>query len=121
MKKIHENWTDFEQAIEKILGYIDTHNLKFDYIYGPPRGGLCIAVRLSHKLNVPLQYNPPIPCEYNYLVVDDISDTGKTLHRYSNYRNCTIITWHCYDKKTKTIPDYYVRSVNTWVVYPWEK
>ena len=50
-------------------------------IYGIPRGGLCLAVALSHKLNIELLKEP----RNNILIVDDIYDSGETLHRYKDF------------------------------------
>ena len=54
--------------------------IKFSSIYGVPRGGLCLAVALSHKLNIKITQNPM----KNSLIVDDIFDTGLTLNSFKN-------------------------------------
>ena len=47
----------------------------FAGVYGLPRGGLPLAVWISHRAGIPLLL---APCR-NALVVDDIADTGATL------------------------------------------
>ena len=43
-------WKEFDQDVEYIADKCKF--LKFSGIYGIPRGGLCLAVALSHRLNV---------------------------------------------------------------------
>jgi hypoxanthine phosphoribosyltransferase len=125
MKKIYETWNNFDNTITIITNYIKNNDLKFDYIYGLPRGGLCLAVKLSHKLNIPIliDYKEEIKdIDKNILIVDDISDTGNTLLEFRKKCLCNIhiITWHINFEKTCLVPDFYVKIVTDWVVYPWE-
>ena len=50
------DWKEFNQAIEEIVRQIKEKEIQynFDYILGIPRGGLVVAVALSHKLNLEL-------------------------------------------------------------------
>ena len=66
-------WNEFDKSVEYIANKCKF--LKFSGIYGIPRGGLCLAVALSHKLNVKL-ISEPIK---NSLIVDDVYETGITL------------------------------------------
>ena len=54
--------------------------MKLSGIYGVPRGGLCLAVALSHKLDIQLIESP---CK-NSLIVDDVFETGITLSNFKN-------------------------------------
>lgn len=126
MEKIYEQWSDFVEAIENIFYRIKKEKLEFDYIYAPPRGGLCMGVVLSHKLDIPLisdekdmvlQSHDP---NQKILVVDDIVDTGKTLKPLSKFPNITIMTWHYNYRNATFKPNYYYKEVDQWVVYPWE-
>ena len=69
-------WQEFDKDCLKIVEWIKSENLTFKNVYGPPRGGLPLAVKLSHLLNIPLSLDT---IKQNTLVVDDISDTGNTL------------------------------------------
>jgi len=123
MKTKQEFYTynQFEKDCQKIVKWIKSKKLKFRNIYGIPRGGLVMAVRLSHLLDIPLTLtkNTIYP---NTLIVDDISDTGKTLKEFKElYPNNTIITlyWH---KQTIVPSDFACRQKkNAWVHYFWEK
>ena len=95
---------------------------KYTQIYGVPRGGLIAAVYLSHYCNIELiSESRYIIGQENTIIVDDISDTGKTLstYPYSQYDTATI---H-YKPRSMRIPNYYVEEINNdiWIVYPYEK
>lgn len=105
-------WQDFDDAVEYLVH--ELADLFFVGIYGIPRGGLPLAVSLSHRLNIPLL---PTRVLADTLVVDDISDTGRTLRPY---RGCVIATIHRVPG-TKVEPDFYFRCREAdWVRYPWE-
>ena len=60
------SWSEFDKSVEQIANKCEF--LEFSGIYGVPRGGLCLAVALSHKLKINL-LSKPIK---NSLIVDDI-------------------------------------------------
>lgn len=112
MKLIKITWNEYQDMINKLVKQIKGN---FDGIYGVPRGGLPIAVSLSHKLNIPLLLHPT----ENSLVVDDISDTGKTLSSHKNKKIAVLFN----TKWTKTNPDFYIDWKNdkdSWIIFPWE-
>ena len=67
-------WNEFDKSVEHIAN--NCKNLEFSGIYGVPRGGLCLAVALSHKLKINM-ISEPIK---NSLIVDDVYETGVTLN-----------------------------------------
>ena len=71
-------WIEFDKSVEHIANKYKF--LKFSGIYGLPRGGLCLAVALSHKLKINL-ISQPIK---NSLIVDDVYETGHTLTTFKN-------------------------------------
>ena len=89
---------------------------KFDGVYGVPRGGLIIAVCLSHKLNLPMLLQPT----KKSLIVDDISDTGHTVNHLPKKRLATLFTTNW----TKSPPDWFCdikEKKEDWIVFPYEK
>jgi len=46
------SWCEFDKSVEYIANKCKF--LEFSGIYGIPRGGLCLAVALSHKLKIKL-------------------------------------------------------------------
>ena len=59
-------WSEFDKSVEYIANKCKI--FKFTGIYGVPRGGLCLAVALSHKLKINLITEPT----KNSLIFDDI-------------------------------------------------
>jgi hypoxanthine phosphoribosyltransferase len=124
MEKIMTDWK--MNIISTIKFHMDVHNLSkqipintFDYIYGIPRGGLVIAVYLSHRCNIPLinSLNKDIK---NVLIVDDIADTGKTLAELKEYNFQTATLY--YKSRSIIKPTFIGEEVENdeWVVFPWE-
>lgn len=117
MNRIYLSWTQFDSMVRELANRIKLSRFKFDGIYGFPRGGLILAVCLSHRLNLPMVHLNH--ATENTLVVDDISDTGKTLKGIKNKKIATLYKtlW------TKTQPDWNCEmkiNKNDWIVFPWE-
>ena len=106
-------WTEFDKSVDHIADECEYLNLSG--IYGVPRGGLCLAVALSHKLDIQLIDKP----SKNSLIVDDIFETGFTL---SNFKHIEGVNFFVLVSKKKPI---WWNTVNLsykkeWVVFPWE-
>ena len=117
MKYINISWSQFNTMVNILSGFISRSEEKFDGIYGIPRGGLCLAVCLSHKLDIPLT----ITVSKNTLVVDDISDNGLTLEYYTTLGS-KIATLFSTDW-TITKPNWFIQkklNKDEWIVFPWE-
>jgi hypoxanthine phosphoribosyltransferase len=104
-----------------------SHNDKIDtikYVYGIPRGGLPIAVHISHHLSI--QFIPELREDlYPVLIVDDVADSGRTLSRTLNdlsvlIKENILIATLFYKKTSIITPDYYAAVTDKWVVFPWE-
>lgn len=107
-----------KELTEIIQKSVLCQNLK--YIYSPPRGGLPIAVHLSHFLNLkflPESYDRTTLGWNELLVVDDVADTGETLKWFRVFITATL---H-YKQRSKFKPNFYVKETENWIVYPWEK
>ncbi len=112
MKK-HFTWMEFDKSVDYIANQCQF--LELSGIYGIPRGGLCLAVALSHKLNIPLIQKPL----KNSLIVDDVFETGYTLSKFKNIEGANFFVLI---SKKKPI---WWRTVNLtdkkeWIVFPWE-
>ena len=106
-------WKEFDQSVEHIANKCKF--LEFSGIYGVPRGGLCLAVALSHKLNISL-LSEPIK---NSLIVDDIYETGITLNTLKDIDGAMFFVLHSKIKPTwwNTV---YISKKREWIVFPWE-
>lgn len=109
-------WLDFDKDVSTLREKILATGYRFENIYGIPRGGLVLAVALSHVLNLPLKTREE-EVGVNTLIVDDISDSGDTL---LPYRRSVTATLHVV-RGTKVVPTFYTRvRQKNWVIYPWE-
>ena len=119
-QKSYLTWAGFEYVIDELIMDYKLKERKCVAVYGPPRGGLPIAVTLSHRLNIPMiEKLSDRPTIGDVLVVDDIADTGKTLEPYVG-KQTVVYTLH-YHKQSTVIPDKWVfEKLDKWIIYPWE-
>ncbi len=106
-------WSEFDKSVEHIAN--ECKYLEFSGIYGIPRGGLCLAVALSHKLKINLITEP----KKNSLIVDDIFETGTTLNTFKDIEGATFFVLFSKIKPTwwKTVN---ISKKREWIVFPWE-
>ncbi|MEK9175663.1 MAG: phosphoribosyltransferase [Patescibacteria group bacterium] len=115
MKYKKYTWNQFDRDAKIIASLLRKSGRKFDGVYGPARGGLPLAVVISHALNIPF-YNKPKT--KNTLIVDDIADSGKTLKRYSKTHFIVTLFYH---SQSKFIPTIWLHKKGTeWILFPWE-
>ena len=123
MKKQYISWEEVKNLVDILHTSILQSGKKFDYICGIPRGGLIPAVMLSHKLNIP--YHLDIDSYYvgeDYLYVDDICDSGKTLEDIASDQFKSTAVLHYKPHTSRIKPTFYssIWGSDTWIVYPWE-
>ena len=106
-------WSEFDKSVEHIANKCKF--LKISGIYGVPRGGLCLAVALSHKLKIEL-ISEPIK---NSLIVDDVYETGITLTSLKNIEGAMFFVLFSKIKPTwwNTV---FISKKSQWIVFPWE-
>ena len=119
IEKIYMSWEDFGLAIDELVEEIDDNSfVDYDGVFGMPRGGLPIAVALSHRLGLPLLEDFEVTNET--LIVDDINDTGKTLLGAAQTNDIATL----YSTPWSVVkPLFFVRhkvSKDTWIIFPWE-
>ena len=106
-------WSEFDKCVEKISN--KCRFKEFSGIYGVPRGGLCLAVALSHKLKIEL-ISEPIK---NSLIVDDVYETGLTLTTFKDIEGVMFFVLFSKIKPTwwNTV---FISKKSQWIVFPWE-
>lgn len=142
------SWESATDSLRNTLSrQINESGFKPDILIAISRGGLVPARILSDSLNVPLLYtirisfyssvgarkeNPevtqPLSVDISgkkVLVIDDISDSGKSLvlaKEYLSKLNPAEIKTATIHLKHESIfkPDYFCKTTETWIVYPWE-
>ena len=106
-------WSQFDKSVEDIANKCKF--LEFSGIYGVPRGGLCLAVALSHKLKINL-ISEPIK---NSLIVDDVYETGITLNTFKGIEGAKFFVLF-----SKIKPIWWntvsISKKDEWIVFPWE-
>jgi len=124
------SWNQVDRYIDQLCEQVNDHCEQNNYdiadlngVYGIPRGGLIIAVMISHKLNLP--YIDRLQTMYGkrFLVVDDIADSGKTLEQMKAevFNNALFATIH-YNSDSVFEPHFWVKEKLTdWIIYPWER
>lgn len=120
MNKKFYSWDEFESDCHKLASLIRKSGERFNSLYGIPRGGLILAVRLSHKLKLPvIMHDSNIG--NRTLIVDDIADSGDTMIEFlSNKKNYATATLF-HNPASKHTPTYFCRKKDSWVVFPWEE
>lgn len=139
------SWADVEVGVATLADQYacrKTYPKGFERIVAVARGGMIPAVMLAHRLDVPIVesvqiqgYNGtqrqkhlvilgPVPArsadsghQDTTLVVDDITDSGRTLEllkrHFPHAHHCTLVGRKKEDPAAILIPD-------AWVVFPWE-
>ena len=106
-------WSEFDKSVEHIANKCKF--LELSGIYGIPRGGLCLAVALSHKLKVNL-VSEPIK---NSLIVDDVYETGITLNTFKDIEGAMFFVLFSKIKPTWW-NSVFISEKREWIVFPWE-
>tara|TARA_A100001388_G_scaffold219449_1_gene170105 strand:+ start:83 stop:478 length:396 start_codon:yes stop_codon:yes gene_type:complete len=106
-------WEEFDKSVNYIAN--ECGSKEFSGIYGVPRGGLCLAVALSHKLKIKL-ISEPIK---NSLIVDDVYETGITLNTFKDIEGAIFFVLF---SKIKPIwwNTVFISGKKDWIVFPWE-
>ena len=107
------SWKEFDKSVEYIAQKCKL--IEFSGIYGIPRGGLCLAVALSHKLNIKLISKP----KKDSLIVDDVYETGITLNTFSHIEGAMFYVLFSKKKPTwwNTVN---ISNKEEWIIFPWE-
>ena len=123
IQRQYYSWYEFHADVDKIVDIARSRwensqfekDAHFDGICGIPRGGLILAVCLSHHLKLPLLAAPT----KRTLIVDDIADSGATLLCYKKNENRIITLFK--HPKSKVNPDIWIRvKKERWIDFPWE-
>jgi uncharacterized protein len=142
---LYLSWNQYHLLAQKLAAAILNHSGKFDEIVTIARGGLTLGHLLSDFLQLPvysitIQSYSDIQAQgelvitqelgksikgKRILLVDDVSDSGKTFVRAKDYLKTLepeeITTVAIFLKPhTSYRPDYYTRQTTKWIVFPYE-
>lgn len=109
------SWADFDTDIAYLAEQLKDRT--FEAIFGMPRGGLVVAVALSHRLKLPLVQR----CGHGnrILWVDDIADSGRTIAHADVRRHCVAVLIQrvsCVGEVLHARMEF----SSDWIVFPWE-
>lgn len=115
------SWKEFDRATRFLARRIQKSKIKYSALCGIPRGGLMVAIRLSHLLDIPLTESESLDfMNKNILIVDDVADTGKTLQFYVLYGYPTATLY--WNPESSIQPKFWIKrkSPKEWIIFPWE-
>lgn len=111
----HLTWADFDAAVSVLARLVPSGTTG---IHGVPRGGLPLAVALSHATGLPQVTVPRL----GTVLVDEIADSGRTIAALRQHHgDLPALVWvkRCFTMgevcAALTLPD------DRWVVFPWER
>jgi len=108
-------WGEFDKAVQALAERAAV--VKAKCIYGIPRGGLPLAVAISHRSSLPVVYYPA----HDAMIVDDIADSGTTIRRYQIY--CGREKLAAWVRRASCGIDVFsvvTEPSDAWLVFPWE-
>ncbi|CAB4187648.1 Phosphoribosyltransferase domain [uncultured Caudovirales phage] len=105
-------WEEFDEAVARIERPI------CDSLCPIPRGGLILAVALSHKFGIKIVDRPTRKSVF----VDDIADSGNTIISWKlRYGNCpSVVLLRRSSCNPIGIQAAEVIESDEWIVFPWE-
>lgn len=137
------SWKTYEKDCISLAKKLKKQNI--DIIVAISRGGLVVARIFSDLLKLSVSHITVVSYQdlkqkkeikiteapsrlfnnHKILLVDEVSDSGKTFVRATNYfrifKNCRITTLALYIKShTNPQPDYWVKKIDKWIIYPYE-
>lgn len=140
-------WLEFGDAARHLAGNVVESGFQPDVVIAIARGGLLLAGAISYALGVKacgslnVEYYtdgdltlaepvilPPLldhgaMHSRRVLLVDDVSDSGRTLSHVLNLlqNSGAAVRTACLYTKPRTIlkPDFYWRKTDLWITFPW--
>jgi len=139
------SWKIYNETAQKLAATILDHTEPIDQIVAISRGGLTLGHLLTDFLRIPIsvitiQSYTDIQTSgeavltaklqnsikhKHILLVDDVSDSGKTLVRATKYlkhlspRKITSVTMF-YKPHSVYRPDYFAKETSRWIIFPYE-
>jgi len=139
------SWPEYGNLAQALAEKVRSSGKRFDLVVGIARGGMPVAMVISDRLNVRIDFinvksyfgiaergHPKILSTLtddiagkNVLIVDDLVDQGDTMKVVAEYlfeQGPRLLEVAVLFKKpwTKFEPNYYLEVVDRWVVFPFE-
>jgi len=139
-------WTEYGEMVTKLAEDIASSGKRYDLVVGIARGGIPVAMVVADRLGTRIDFlnvksytdvgervKPRILTTITedilgkrVLLVDDLVDGGDTMETVTRYLDSkgpkTLRTAVLFTKPWSTFrPDYSLRVVDSWVVFPYER
>lgn len=139
-------WSQYGDLVTKLAENVATGGKRFDLVIGIARGGIPVAMVVADRMGIRIDFvnvksytdvgervKPQILTTITedirgkrVLLVDDLVDRGDTMDTVTAYLRSegpkSIRTAVLFTKPWSTFrPDYSLRVVDTWVVFPYER
>ncbi len=140
------SWARYGSLVERLAKKISTRGSTYDLVIGIARGGIPVAMVISDRLGTRVdivnvksytgiaeRLKPKILSTLTeditgkkLLVVDDLVDGGETMRTVVDFLGlespAKIATAVVFRKPwSKFNPDFFVETVDEWIVFPWEQ
>lgn len=139
------SWKTYHETAQKLAATVLDHTEPIDQIVAISRGGLTLGHLLTDLLRIPISIitiqsytdiqtsgEAVLTAKLQHsikhkhiLLVDDVSDSGKTMRRATKYvtragaKKITTVTMF-YKPRSIFRPDYFARLTNKWIIFPYE-
>jgi len=139
------SWDEYHTLARTMAANILTDGVHIDEVVAISRGGLTLGHLMTDLLSVPIstftiqsytnlqvqgevKITKPLTTpihDKHVLLVDDVSDSGKTIHRALEYlktqqpKQVTTLTMF-YKPHSVFKPDYFAKTTSAWIMFPYE-
>lgn len=139
------SWDEYHSLARILASKILTDGISIDEVVAISRGGLTLGHLMTDLLTVPIstftiqsytnlqtqgqvKITKPLTTpiyDKHILLVDDVSDTGKTIERALQYlkaqqpKQVTTLTMY-YKPHSIFKPDYFAKTTSAWIMFPYE-
>ena len=140
------SWSQYGELVTKLADDVAASGEKFDLVIGIARGGIPVAMVIADRQGTKIDFinvksytdvgervKPKILTtiveritEKRVLIVDDLVDGGETMQTVTEYLGTEkpqlMKTAVLFTKPWSTfVPDFSLQTVDTWIVFPYER
>lgn len=139
------SWDEYHSLARRLASKILTDGISIDEVVAISRGGLTLGHLMTDLLTVPIstftiqsysnlqtqgqvKITKPLTTpiyDKHILLVDDVSDSGKTIERALDYlksqqpKRVTTLTMY-FKPRSIFKPDYFAKTTSAWIMFPYE-
>lgn len=118
-------WVEYGEYLSRFCELVKSYqedSIHFEAVSGIPRGGVPIAVSVSHYFDI--DYRDPVYHVFHTptLLVDDICDTGSMMKGTQNWGDASLVVRGTLfvRERTQDLVQIFVEVTDDWVIFPYE-